>query len=285
MGKHDTTKQWGLLNRWVDCLAQIPTVEVIWLEGSLARNEGTTPSSDIDLRVAISDDAHKQLWETNRTPLLEGLGEYLPLLPLDFGFVRVLTKAGVVVELLAYKTSELDGLEAYEWKFLLCRLSTGEPRFKKFPERSPAEMWPDMQELSVDSVRQLANNHMLVLAQVPTPFYSGETYAARHVLDFSRIELVKLMFRRIGLRYAKRYKHLSEVLPAEFISDLEKTHIRCGESPLEPTAVADATMRTFDILGKHLQALSDKVGGGFESEWYYRLRHQVRQMLQPFLRD
>ena len=161
MGKHDTTKQWGLLNRWVDCLAQIPTVEVIWLEGSLARNEGTTPSSDIDLRVAISDDAHKQLWETNRTPLLEGLGEYLPLLPLDFGLVRVLTKAGVVVELLAYKTSELDGLEAYEWKFLLCRLSTGEPRFKKFPERSPAEMWPDMQELSVDSVRQLANNHML----------------------------------------------------------------------------------------------------------------------------
>ena len=93
------------------------------------------------------------------------------------------------------------------------------------------------------------------------------------------------MFRRIGLRYAKWYKHLSEVLPAEFISDLEKTRIRCGESPLEPTAVADATMRTFDILGKHLQALSDKVGGGFESEWYYRLRHQVRQMLQPFLRD
>ena len=166
---------------------------------------------------AISDDAHKQLWETNRTPLLEGLGEYLPLLPLDFGFVRVFNQAGVVVELLAYKTSELDGLEAYEWKFLLCRLSTGEPRFKKFPERSPAEMWPDMQELSVDSVRQLANNHMLYQIWInrllirrrsplslilekelvafrsgtgistrtgATPFYSGETYAARHVLDF-----------------------------------------------------------------------------------------------------
>jgi hypothetical protein len=30
-------------------------------------------------------------------------------------------------------------------------------------------------------------------------------------------------------------------------------------------------VRTFTALGKHLQALSDQVGGGFESEWYPRL--------------
>ena len=38
--------------------------------------------------------------------------------------------------------------------------------------------------------------------------------------------------------------------------------------------------RTFAALGKHLEALSDQVGGGFEPEWFRRLFERAQRDLQ-----
>ena len=94
MAEGNLAKHWALIEQWVGSLAQIPAVDVVWLEGSLVGNRAT-PRSDIDLRLAIADAAFTQLWETDRAPLLEGLGEHLSLLT---SFVRALTADGIIVE-------------------------------------------------------------------------------------------------------------------------------------------------------------------------------------------
>src|SRR5712692_7228163 len=100
-GAHE---QHRLVERWVASLVQLPAVEVIWLEGSLV-DDRANPWSDVDLRIGLADDAYAQLWETERAPLLEALGEYLLLW--NKGFVRAVTAEGIVVELAARKVSEL----------------------------------------------------------------------------------------------------------------------------------------------------------------------------------
>ena len=82
-----TAKQWAILDRWLPTLQQLPAVDAIWLEGSLASGRGN-PGSDIDLRVALADDAYDELWETDRTLLLAGLGEYVVV---ETRFVRAIT--------------------------------------------------------------------------------------------------------------------------------------------------------------------------------------------------
>ena len=72
---------------------------VIWLEGSLTDPNRANPGADIDLRVAVSDDAHERLWESDRGPLTQGMGTHLILL--DWGFIRALTKAEGVISLSA----------------------------------------------------------------------------------------------------------------------------------------------------------------------------------------
>ncbi len=84
-----------MLSQWLESLASLPAVEAVWLEGSLAR-EQANPASDIDLRIALADSAYPKLWETDRGPLLRGLGEYLLL---ENTFVRALTTEGIIIEL------------------------------------------------------------------------------------------------------------------------------------------------------------------------------------------
>jgi predicted nucleotidyltransferase len=74
----NTTSQWHLIQQWLEDLKQLEAVDVVWLEGSLARGQGN-PSSDIDIRFGIADVAYEQLWQIDRTPLLSGLGKYLLL--------------------------------------------------------------------------------------------------------------------------------------------------------------------------------------------------------------
>jgi hypothetical protein len=57
--------QQRLLVRWVDSLTRLPDVEVIWLEGSLVDGRAHR-WSDIDLRVAVADEAYDRLWEAVR---------------------------------------------------------------------------------------------------------------------------------------------------------------------------------------------------------------------------
>ena len=104
-----TARQWELIRRWLAELKEIPALDVVWLEGSLADGRGT-PYSDIDIRFAIADEEYEQLWPgptqqendatdpleaRGPTRLLDGLGEYLLL---ETAFVRALTSDGMLVE-------------------------------------------------------------------------------------------------------------------------------------------------------------------------------------------
>lgn len=91
------------------------------------------------------------------------------------------------------------------------------------------------------------------------------------------------MFQRIGLAFAKRYKHLSEVLPSEFLQDLDYTYLAHSDGAITLATLAEETLRTFEMQGKYLQALNEQAGGGFEPTWYWRLLAQVRERLQLFL--
>jgi hypothetical protein len=259
--------QQRLLERWVDSLSRLPDVEVIWLEGSLV-DERAHPWSDIDLRVAVADDAYDWFWEQDRSLLLEGLGEHLVLW--DTGFVRAVTAESIIVELAIRKSSELEGEELYEWKFLLNRLPEGRPHFRHLPERSTAETWP-APPVTVEDVRHKSNVMLHLLALAPQDFYRGERLAAAYALDFARTVLFQTMYQRLGIRFSKRAKELSQIFPAEFMADLESTYMEGGQSALDPTALAAALIRTFAALRKHLQAQSEEVGGGFEPAWFDRL--------------
>ncbi len=278
MASHAPPKHRAVLQRWVASLAEIPSIDAVWLEGSLVTDRAN-PGADIDLRVAIADAAYDELWERDRSPLLIGLGEYLLL---GTGFIRALTEDGLIVEAAPCRTTELAGLALYEWEILFSRLPTGEPAVKKLPPSSPPSTWPAREPLSVAEVCHLTNMALVVMATAPATLYTDEVHSARFILDDLRTELIRIMYRRIGLVYAKRFKHLSTVLPAAFLNDLAGTHLPAGAAPFDKHAIATALTTTFDVLGQHLQALSDQAGGGFESAWYGRLYQQSRAELSAF---
>jgi hypothetical protein len=271
--------QQRLLERWVEALSQLPAVDVIWLEGSLVDGRAH-PWSDIDLRIALADEAYDRLWEQNQSSLLEGLGEHLVLW--DSGFVRAVTTEGIIVEVAALKTSELPSQELYEWRFLLNRLPEGSPRFRKLPARSTAETWPSP-PVAADDVRKKTAVMIHVMALVPQDFFRGERAAAAYTLDFVRGVLFQTLYQRLGIRFSKRAKELSQIFPAEFLTDLESTYPEGGDSALDLTALAAALIRTFAALGRHLQAQSEQVGGGFEPEWYDRLFRKMRADIEGLI--
>ena len=279
-GKLD--KQKALLDRWMKSLIKLPQIDVIWLEGSLVNGGRANPVSDIDIRFGIRDDAYEQLWGEDPTPLLEGMGEYFPLV---WPWRLLTALEGLVVEIMAFRTSELGGKELFEWEILFSRMPEGEPKFKNLPKRSLAETWPDEEEITVEKVQNLTKSYLLMLAHAPTSFHNGEFHSTHLMLDWMRIELFKIMYLRTGIRFPKRSKHLSEVFPEEFVKDLEETYAEENQSFRDLSSVAEALLRSFKVLGKHLEALSSQAGGGFEPEWYYRLYNQTREELRPFLRS
>jgi hypothetical protein len=276
----DQSPQRRLLSTWLDSLRQIPEVEVVWLEGSLVDRTRANPGSGIDIRLAITDDAYERLWSTDKTAILAGLGPILRLI--DAGWIRALTLDGLIVELAVYKTSQLAGLQLSEWEFLLNRLPPGQPAFQKLPSLPPAQVWPEKEPLTREWVWQRTEIALVVMANAPGAFYNGEWQSVKFTLDDQRTELLKLMYRRIGIYFAKRYKHLSEVRPPEFQQDLASTYQPAGP-PLDPAALAVATVRLCAVYGKHLQALSHAAGGGFEPAWYWRLYAQTIDKLRPWL--
>lgn len=279
-GRQALAKHWALIDRWVGALGRFPEVDAVWLEGSLVDGRAT-PGSDVDLRLAIVDDAYERLWLADRAALLAGLGEHHLLLD---SFVRALTADGIVVEAWAHRTSALPSLALPHWRFLFCRLPGGELEFRRLPPRSAAETWPDPEPLTVPLVRDLTNMWLLSLATAPATLYRGEVHPARFVLDGRREGLIRLMYRRTGLVFSKRYQHFSQVLPAPFLADLERTHLPAGAAPFDRAAIATAFLGLFEVAGRHLRALGEQAGGGFEPRWYARLYGQVADDLAPFLR-
>ncbi|MEZ4663578.1 MAG: hypothetical protein R2911_39050 [Caldilineaceae bacterium] len=274
--------QQNVLDRWLPSLAHIAEIDVVWLEGSLVTPERVNPGSDIDIRLGIADAAYASLWVNDRSRVLAGLGETLHLFGTDWA--RLLTaEEGMIVEIAARRTSQLAGLGLYEWKFLLNRLPTGQPAFQKLPALPPAETWPEREELTAAKIWQLTEINMTTMANCPAPFYNGELQSAKFALDEMRSGLIRLMYRRIGLSFAKRFKHFSEILPPEFQSDLAYTYLAAGADPLDPAALAAATLRMFEMYGKHLQALSAEYSGPFKPDWYWRLFAQTKEKLASFL--
>ena len=274
-----TAKQWSVLNRWLPTLQQIPAIDAIWLEGSLASGRGN-PGSDIDLRVAVADDAYDALWETDRTPLLAGLGEHVIV---ETRFVRAITTAGVTVELAALKTSEVEGRELYEWEVLFSRLPDGRPHFLQLPPDQHGKAWAAWDELTPELVRGYFNIYMTTMVQVPAIFYSGEWYSALWQLDRMRNELIKLMYRRLDMGYSTRYKHFNEFMPREWCEQFLATYVQGDPAQLQPAALARGYIRLLELWEEHLCGLGERAGGGFDANWFTQIRRQVTAELEAFL--
>ncbi|MEZ4863330.1 MAG: nucleotidyltransferase domain-containing protein [Caldilineaceae bacterium] len=273
-----TRKQWTILERWVAVLQQLPEVDLVWLEGSLASGRGNA-GSDIDLRLALADHAYTQLWETDRTPLLAGLGDYCLV---ETRYVRAITADAVTVEAAAVKRSEVNGCELYEWEILFSRLPAGEPHFRKLPPRPTAEVWAAWEELTPAVVQGLFNIFLTTLVQVPAIFYSGEWHSAIFQLDRMRTELIKLMYRRLNIGYSSRYKHFSEFMPPAWCEQFLQTYVQGDPAKLEPPALARAYMRLLELWGEHLQVLGEEAGGGFDAAWFFLIQRQVIAQLEQF---
>lgn len=274
--------QQTVLKRWLSSLETIPEVDLIWLEGSLVDPARANPGSDIDLRVAVADDAYDRLWESTREPLTAGIGEHLVLL--DLGFIRALTKAeGIVAELGVMKTSELADKAIYEWEILLNRLGEGQPTFHSLGDKDAAELWPERDELTPKLVWRETEMTLANIANAPGPFYMGEWQSIHFIIAETRSSIVRIMYRLTGLAFAKRFKHLSQVLPAAYLADLDKTYMQAGADPMDPNALVDVMMRLYEVKGNYLQLLSDKADGGFEPKWYWRLLEQTRARFNEFL--
>lgn len=271
-------QQHDILRRWLYSLKAIPEVDVVWLEGSLVDPARANPGADIDLRVALQDDAYDRLWESDRGPLTEGIGEHLILL--DLGFIRALTKEeGIIAELGVLKTSELAGKEVYEWEILLNRLPDGQPKFDSLIDKSAPELWPEREELTPKIVWRETEMTLANLANAPGPLHMEEWQSVHFIIAETRSSIVRIMYRLIGLQFAKRFKHLGQILPAAYLADLDKTHMEAGSDPMDARAMADTLLRLYEVKGKYLQLLSEKAGGGFEPEWYWRLLEQTREKL------
>jgi hypothetical protein len=131
-------------------------------------------------------------------------------------------------------------------------------------------------------VRQRMNFALLMMAEVPSCFYSDEPHSLMLTVNIARNDLLQLMFRRIGLSFLKRAKHLSEILPAAWLEELEQTYPYPCSSRLDTGALVQALIETFRFQGQHLQVLSEQVGGGFEPLWYWRLHEQMSKKLRGF---
>ena len=274
-------EQRQIIDRWVASLAQIPEVDIVWLEGSLVENRGAVPGADIDMRIGIADEAYERLWIQDKAQLLAGLGSTLRLI--DRGWIRAVTKEGVIVELAVRPGSEVRGLELHDWEILLNRLPAGEPSFIKLPHKTPAETWAEEENCTPEFVHQQMALAITVLANASAPFYNGELHSAKFTADDFRITLIKLMYRYSGVWFAKRYKHFSEVLSAECLVDLASTYLKAGASPLDPQALAEATLNIYLVIGKYLARLAERYGGGFEPTWYSLVHDKTKEKMADIL--
>lgn len=274
----DLRRQNDLLEKWLKSLASIPEIDLVWLEGSISENRAN-PASDLDIKLSIADDAFDRVWVRQRDRILAGLGEYFPLLEKDW--MRVLTAEGLVVELEAYPTGNLHQISVWGIIVLLSRLE-GEPPLRKNHDRDSAHAWPDPTRLDAAMVGEITKTTLLALAHVPGPFFNQELCSAKFVLERARIGLLAIMYRRLGVRFPKRYKHFSMVLPRDFLRDYEATHLDEKTFSLDATVLARETLLVFNTIGKHLQELAEQAGGGFESIWYHRLLNQIREQMSPF---
>jgi hypothetical protein len=273
----DPKEQRELLTRWVPILEGIPSIDLVSLDGSLANNAKANPNSDIDIRIAIRDSEYRNVWEENPTMILGALGTRIPLA----GNWRHLTWDGLIVEIMVIKTSELDGMTFPDWEILFSRLPVP-PKFDRIPDCTPAETWPETDELEPDAVARWTKVFLLAMAHTPSVYFRRETVAMRLQLDWMREELLKMIYRHFDLRAGVRPRHLSTIFSTKAMTDLESTYISESESISDTGAIAQATLRTLGLIRDYLKLLDGKAGGGFEPEWYNRMHGLLKDRLKLF---
>ena len=155
----------------------------------------------------------------------------------------------------------------YEWEILFSRLKDGEPAFRQAPKLPHAQVWPDSEPLTPAYVWMRTKFLLLMMLHTPAVFYNKELHSVQYTLDLARSDLLKLMWRRLGLRTGKRAKHMSEIFPADWLISLNDTYPRAAE---DLSSLAAPLLRIYVLEAEHLQALADSAGGCFPFEWYER---------------
>jgi len=120
------------------------------------------------------------------------------------------------------------------------------------------------------------------MSHAPSAFYRGEVLASRLQLDWMREELLKMIYRCLGLASGVRPRHLSTIFPPETVSDLASTYLKDDESIADTSSVVRATLRTLGLIGTYLEKLDKRAGGGFEPEWHRRMLGLLEEELSRF---
>ena len=258
-----------IISNWVDHLKQLDYVLAVWLEGSLSFDRGHL-SSDIDIRIVIEDAYRFE-------DVLPNIGERISVN--ESGFIRAITPDGIVIDLDIYDPITARGMRVEHYKMLFSKAGDFplEDHSLHHVLGSPYISFPYSQ-LSPQNLSQMMIDFTVVMAALPSMFYINEYHSAALQADLSRIDLVKVMYHVVGIRYAKLYKHLSEVMPERILLDLRSTY---GDYET-PKAIARTLITIFDLIGKYMQELGDKIGGGFDPSWYWRIYGNIVSQLIDF---
>ena len=264
----EPVRQRAILDKWLPYLKSLPYVTDVFLEGSLVNDTGHAPSpaSDIDIRIVVDDTAFDYLThapDNNWRVLFQPLAYRLSVNASgnrggSYHFVRVITDNGVVIDLDIYRQSGAASMKSVI--------------------RPPAETWPAKKTITPNTVRQQTTDFAVVLAAIPCSFYSNEFHSTQFQLDLYYIDLVKLMYDVAGVDYARRYKHFTELFPDEWLGDLDRTY----SDSISFLGLAYSMIELWRLVGIYLQKLSDKVGGGFDPDWYWPIYETVKSQLQEF---
>ena len=89
------------------------------------------------------------------------------------------------------------------------------------------------------------NFALLMMAECPACFYSSELHSIMFTVNIARDDLLKLMYRRIGVFFGKRAKHFSELFPREWLDELEQTYPYPCSASLDVRAMARSLTAIF----------------------------------------
>ena len=123
---------------------------------------------------------------------------------------------------------------------------------------------------------------LLMMLHTPAVFHKDELHSVLYTLDLARSDLLKLMWRRSGLRYGKRAKHMSEIFPASWLTSLNDTY---PPYPTDLPTLAAPLLRIYVLQAEHLRELAAAAGGGFPATWFERHFAWLTRELDNVLTD
>jgi len=268
-----------LLDYWLPFLAKIREIELVWLEGSLANSDRDNPASDINIRFAIADASYDKLWESNRKKIFKPLGNVLPIERFS-----VVTEHGILIEFFAYKTSEVIGKEIFEWEFLLNRLPEGQPNFISAPGWEPNVKWSHNDKVAFSDVLDVSTTQLLRrLSLASTPFYYEDAHSAHRTLEVLKTSLLRILYYREGVRPYARANHLEQVLSPEALEQYEYVQFQKHEYAFDHSAIARATLRTFNMLIKNVKDMYEQAGMEAPDKWIQIAYQKAEKELNKFI--